>query len=138
MKAIALLTLAVLALASGCASDDTTAASLSQNRLRYEKTTGALMLGRIDARDETHESVFARVQTIARQNDPSGIGVEIVVPKQYRRRYNSDLKDKRVTITLGPQLTMKQFIAEFPTDDWFLCYAGEGVLRLVPLDSVRE
>ena len=138
MKTIATALLAVLAIASGCATDGATTASISRNRQRFEKTTGALVIGSVVARDETHESILARVVTLAKQNDPSGIGVEIVVPRQYQQRYEHELKDRRATISLGPRLTMRQLMAEFPTDDWFLSYAGERMLRLMPVDSVRK
>lgn len=138
MKTIEAALLVVLALANGCATEGITAASLSRNRDLFEKTTGALVLGSVVARDETHESIFARVVTLAKQNDPSGLGIEIIVPRQYQQRYEKELKDKRVTISLGPRLKVWQFMSEFPIADWFLCYADEGILTLVPNDSIRK
>ena len=137
MKTAILFAAATILLASGCQSYRFTSDDLIQKRAQYEDSTGALFLGRIAVRQETHEKVFALAEQLAKQHDPSGIGVKVVVPPQYRKRYEQELKNSRVTLSLGPRLTMKQFMAEFPFDSWRQCYWSKGVVILIPINSVK-
>ena len=137
MKTAILFAAATILLASGCQSYRLTSDDLIQKRAQQENITGALYLGRITVRQETHEKVFAIAENLSKQHDPSEIGVKVVIPPQYRKRYEQELKNTRVTMSLGPRLTMKQFMAEFPFDSWRLCYWAEGVVILIPIDSVK-
>ena len=86
MKIQRALALAAIVLAAGCCSTRLTPQGLAEKRARYEPTTGALELGRIEVRNATHEHVFQLAEQLAKQHDSSGVGVEIIVPAAPRER----------------------------------------------------
>ena len=107
-----------------------------KNRGLFEKASGDIRIGRIEARQDTHEYVFALAEQRAKANDPSGRGVRIFVPPQFQKRYENELKDLPVTCTLGPNLSLMQFAAEFPVfADWLLCPWTADSLAIVPRDA---
>ena len=137
MKSAIPIALSIFLLASGCQSFPLTADSLVKRKSQYENITGSLFIGKIATTNETHESIFMLAEQLAKQNDPANIGVKIVVPPQFQKRYEKELKNMRVTMNLGPRLTMKQFMAEFPFDGWRQCYWSEHEVILIPIGSVK-
>ncbi|MCP5487510.1 MAG: hypothetical protein H7A43_02585 [Verrucomicrobia bacterium] len=136
MKRGTLLLVAIL-LASCGQAPTFTVERLHENRQLFEVASGEIRIGRIEVKQEPHEAVFDLAVRRAKEGDPKGHGIRIIVPKQFKVRYRQELKNKPITCNLGPNLSMKQFVAEFPFEDWFLCPISKDTLAIVPTDIFK-
>ena len=96
--------------------------------------SGHIQLGLLDVNIMPYQDVFTLIEERSQRNDPKGKGIQISVPQEYLARYTDEFASRPVTCNLGPNLSMKQLLAEFPLEDWFLRPTGQDTLTLLPLD----
>ena len=125
-----------LALLSSCASSRPYRWSLALKHdaaLRHHAEQ--IRIGRIEVQRETFGQLIADVQKRSVAQDPQGQGICFIVPPEFQHAYSS-LREQRLTLTLGPNLTLEQFLSEVPLDGWVFFALSDHEVALIPQGQV--